>query len=214
MSVSGVMLALVLASGTLPAAAPPQATPSPSPSPSPTPLPPRPIAESVEPAVERYLREHGRPCTRAEAERIPCFPVSVEAHGPTYSVAESLRDWKPDPVPPKAGHLSVGVTPSGTVFPQVGFDPVCAGKSLVKGLRGKNDTYYLYRVWDEAGEHAVMRDRPLEPGQSTGVGAPQFVLIGKIEGECEAIAAWRKANREAVERNEQGKGARPRPEPE
>jgi len=201
------MLALVLAADTLRAAAQaPEAVPSPAP--SPTAFPRRAIVESVEPAVDRYLREHSQPCTKAQAERIPCYPVSVEAHGPTYSVAESLRAWTPDPVPPKAGHVTVGVTPNGTLFPAVGFDPVCAGKSILKGLRGKNDTYYLYRVWDDAGEHAVLRDRPLKAGEHAGDTAFRFEDIGKIEGECEAIAAWRKANREAEERNRLRTGGR------
>jgi hypothetical protein len=192
------MLALVLAADTLRAAAQaPEAVPSPAP--SPTPFPRRAIAESVEPAVERYLREHGQPCTRAEAERIPCYPVTVEAYGPTYSVSESLRSWTPDLSP--GAVATPPVSPWGTPIGGVGFDPVCAGKSVVKSLRGKNDTYYLYRLWDHLGEHAVLRDRPLEPGQPSSTASPQFELLGKIEGECEAIAAWRKANREAEERN-------------
>jgi hypothetical protein len=194
----GITLALVLMAGALRVSAQAPA-PTPSPTPSPTPIPRRPIAESVEPAVERYLSEHGEPCTRAAAERIPCYPVVVEAHGPTYSVAESLRSWKPDLSAGAVGNPPV--SPWGTPVGGVGFDPVCIGKSVAKSLRGKNDTYYLYRLWDQAGEHAVLRDRPLEPGQPSSAGSPRFELLGKIEGECEAIAAWRKANREAEERN-------------
>ncbi len=167
--------------------------------PSPEPSPRRSIAESVEPAVERYLREHAGPCTRAEAERIPCFPVTVEEHGPIYSVADSLRTWRPDKSAAEAA--TAPTSPYGTPIAGLGFDPVCTGKSLLKGLRGKNDTYYLYRVWDQAGERAVLRDQSLEPGQQPALTFLGYELLGKIDGECEAIAAWRKANREAEERN-------------
>jgi hypothetical protein len=180
-------------------AVPAQAPGSARPSPEPSPAPRRSIAESVEPAVERYLREHAGPCTRAEAERIPCFPVTVEEHGPVYSVADSIRSWKPDASAAVAA--TAPTSPYGTPVAGFGFDPVCTGKSLLKGLRGKNDTYYLYRVWDQAGERAVLRDEPLEPGRQPTLALLGYELLGKIDGECEAIGAWRKANREAEERN-------------
>lgn len=179
----------------------PSPAPAPSAGPTPDPSPAGTIAASVEPTVERYLREHSRPCSRAEAERVPCFPVSVEEHGPVYSVADSLTRWKPDTSPGVVGN-NMPTSPYGTPVAGVSFDPVCAGKSLLKGLRGKNDTYYLYRVWDGSGEHAVLRDAPIEPGQHLSPTPFEYELIGKIDGECEAVAAWRKANREAEERNQ------------
>lgn len=178
--------------------------PSPGASPSASPAPRRPIAESVEPAVERILREHAQPCTRAEAERVPCFPVTVEVQGPTVSVAEALRDWRADTSvsarPEWARPGSALVSPYGTPLGGVSFDPVCAAKSLLRKAKGGN-AYYLYRVFDRQGEHAVMRDRPLEPGGHAAVTSFGYELIGKFDGECEAVAAWNKANREAEERN-------------
>lgn len=193
------LVAILLACGPLAAAQSPEDA-RPTPEPTPAAYPKRPIADSVEPVVERYLREHAQPCSRAEAERVPCFPVTVEAHGPTVSVAESLRKWKAD-TSAGAGAGPQTLSPWGTPLGGVSFDPVCTGKSLLSKLKGRSDTFYLYRVFDQQGEHAVMRDRPLEPGGHAAVTAFGFEFLGKIDGECEAIAAWRKANREAEERN-------------
>ena len=146
------------------------------------------------------MRAYARPCTRAESEGVPCFPVSVEKQGPTVSVADAFRTWKAD-TSKGAVPSNMPVTPYGTPVGGVSFDPVCTGKSLLKALKGKNNTYYLYRVFDQSGEHAIMRDRPFEPGGHLAEVAFGYELIGKIHGECDAVAAWRKANREAEEKN-------------
>lgn len=198
------LVAFLLAPVPLAAAQSPAAG-RPSPEPTPSAVSKHPIADSVGPVVERYLREHAQPCSRAEAERVPCFPVTVEAHAPTVSVAEALRQWRADTSvsarPEWARPGSALVSPYGTPLGGVSFDPICAGKSLLRKAKGGSDTYYLYRVFDQRGEHAVMRDRPLEPGGHTAVTTYGYEFLGKIGGECEAIAAWNKANREAEERN-------------
>jgi hypothetical protein len=164
------------------------------------PLPRRPIAEAVEPAVERYLREHD-PCFREAEEGIPCFPASVEARERVHSVAEALRNWKPDGSPEPGRGITT--TPWGSAVAGVGFDPVCASKSALKALRGRNDTYYLYRVWDATGERAVLREKPLETGAYT-MSLLGYELIDEIKGECQAMKAFSRARRQALERRSRG----------
>jgi hypothetical protein len=163
-------------------------------------LPPRTIAESVEPAVERYLREHS-PCFREREEGIPCFPVSVEARDRVYSVAESIRNWKPDESPGAGGGMPT--TLGGSAIGGVGFDPVCTARSTLKALRGQNDTYYLYRIWDATGERVLLREKPLESGALT-MSLLGYELIDEITGECRALKAFSKARREALERRSRG----------
>ena len=182
----------------------PSASPSASPSPSPSPAPLRPISESVDRAVQRALVEHGQPCLRADQAGLPCFPTSVEAPTRGDSVAEALQRYRDD----RPTAARVQLSPNGTPIVGVGFDPFCAAKSLVKAVRGRNDTYYLYRLWNRQGEHAVLRDRPIELAAYGVVPDAFYEFVDRISGECEAVAAWRKANREAVERNDRSKGAR------
>jgi len=173
-----------------------QRPPAPAASPSPSP-PPGSVAASVEPVVERVLAQHGEPCGSAAVLGVPCFPVTIGVPAPEYSVARSLEEMRLNvgrsgqPPPPPGGR----VPPSG-----ISFDPVCVGKSVLKAVGGKNDRYYLYRIWAPAGESAILRDRPFEPGKP---GAPvhPYELIREIHGECAAIAAWRAAEREAYQRN-------------
>jgi len=162
-------------------------------------VPQRPIADSIEPAVESYLREHA-PCYREREEGIPCFPVTVEAHDRVYSVAESIRNWKPDDSPGSGAGMT---TPWGSAVGGVGFDPVCAARSARKALRGENDTYYLYRVWDATGERVLLREKPLESGALT-MSLLGYELIDEITGECQAIKAFSRARRLARERRIQG----------
>lgn len=147
--------------------------------------------------MEELLRREREACARAIAEGVPCFPVSVEAGAPRpeYSVAESLRQWK---APGAGGAARPGATsPYGTPIVGVTFDPVCAARSALRSLRGRGDTFYLYRVWGEAGEEQViLRETPLEPGPWF-----RYELLSKIDGVCEAVAAWRKAERATHDRN-------------
>jgi hypothetical protein len=151
------------------------------------------------------LTEHGQPCLPAQKEGLPCFPAQVEATpAPEESVAEALRRYKDD----RPTNARLTLSPNGTPIVGVSFDPFCAARSLVKAVRGKNDTYYLYRMWNHEGEHAVLRDRPIEMGMYGAVPDAVYEFLGRISGECEAVAAWRKANREAVERNDKAKAGR------
>jgi hypothetical protein len=180
------------------------ASPSHAQSPSPSPRSKTPIADSVGPVVEEYLRRQRELCARAILEGLPCFPVSVEAEAakPQYSVAESLRQWR---APGTEGPRGPAATsPYGTPIVGVTFDPVCAVKAIGNFLRGRNDTYYLYRVWGETGEQVIMREHPLDPNAYAAITSFRYELVAKIDGVCEAIAAWRKAEREAQERNAAG----------
>ena len=64
---------------------------------------------------------------------------------------------------------------------------MCAVKGLLKSLKGKNNTYYLYVVRDTKGERAQLYDHKLDPLNFQG----NLDFIGRFEGECAAVAAWR-----------------------
>jgi len=197
---AGLLLAALPAASGPPAGEEPSEEPT-SKEPSDDPAIPRPtIASSVEPAVERYLREHA-PCFREREEGIPCFPVTVEARDRVYSVAESIRNWKPDESPGSGAGMTT--TPWGSAVGGVGFDPVCATRSALKALRGENDTYYLYRIWDTTGERVLLREKPLESGAFT-MSLLGYELVDEITGECQALKAFSKARREALERRTRG----------
>jgi hypothetical protein len=78
----------------------------------------------------------------------------------------------------------------------VGFDPVCAARRLF-GKHART-TFYLYRTWDEKGERPLLVEKPLDPEHLRANPAFRYALVGTYSGECEAIAAWRKALREAA----------------
>jgi hypothetical protein len=194
MGLAGVVLASVGLEG-------PAAAQDPAPSPKPAAVARRrPVHDSVDPAVEAVLLAHEKPCERADRLGVPCFPVTVEQEGPRFSVAEALRRYRgtgsPAPGPPTSaetmGFLSgAPLSASGGV----GFDPVCA----VKNLFGKHagTTFYLYRTWDARGERPLLTERPLDPEHYAANPDFRYALVGTYSGECEAIAAWRKALREA-----------------
>lgn len=175
------------------------------PEPSPSPVPARPIAGSVERIVERLVKERLTPCAEDERDRVPCFPVSVEAKAPEYSVAESLRSWRPDDSPsphrpPTADEMArYRPGPPSAVGNLVSLDPVCAVRSLFKGKRGP---YYLYRIWDRTGERPALRDRPLDAAEFQGVPEFRYEALGKFEDECEAVAAYRRALHEGPARGD------------
>jgi hypothetical protein len=161
---------------------------------------PRPIRESVDRAVAEFIEEHS-PCGPAGGDGVPCFPVLVEAAAPEYSVRDSLRRLEPDnrrmPGPPTPAELhQFGANPlpvSGTVS----FDPICKTKQLVRKIFGRGRTYYVYRVWDQTGERAVLREQPLDPAAFAGTPEFQYESLGRFGNECEAIKAYRKATHDA-----------------
>jgi hypothetical protein len=172
----------------------PPTSPTPSPSPSASPSPSyRTVRESVEPVVERMEKERTDPCWRAREEGRPCFPVTV-IRGPEYSVRGSLgilddkdKD-KPAPgTPPTTAEMREYRPGSQTPVAGFSFDAGCVGKSILKGLKGKNDVYYLYVVRDTHGERAEMYDRKLDPATFQG----DLTFLGRFEGECDAVKAWR-----------------------
>jgi hypothetical protein len=182
--------------------------PEPSPAPSPTRLSPTPIADSIEPAVGRFVSRHPSPCALADPD-VPCFPVSIEVQGRQYSVVESLRNLELDNRPsPNRPPTTAEMAPYRAGAPLsssggVAIDPVCAVKALFKKIGGRSRTYYLYRVRDQAGERAVLRDRPLETSTYDGVPGVEYEPLGRFGDECEAIKAYRKALRAARARHEQ-----------
>ena len=161
--------------------------------PPPTTLPPRPISNSIEKVVERLEKEREDPCRKAVAEGKPCFPVSTSVRGPQASVRESLGVLlpntapSPDRPPTKDGLAPYRPGPVGPVIPLLKFDPGCVGKAVLKKLKGKNDTYYLYRIRDVHGVRAALYDR--RPDATTFQGDLEF--LGRFDGECEALAAFR-----------------------
>jgi hypothetical protein len=159
----------------------------------------QPIRSSIERVVERFIKEKGVPCPISD-EAIPCFPVEVEAEAPrpAGSVADSLRDLGPAtaPTPGRPPTLEeMALLRPGPLSPVAGvsFDPGCAARSAVRALKGLNDTYYLYRVSDGAGERIALYDHELDPTRSPG---HRLELLGRYEGECEAVAAYRRAERD------------------
>ena len=174
-----------------PASAPGQDRPLPSPS-------PRPVSESVERVVEKMEKERADPCIAAKAEGRPCFPVSTTIRGEEYSVRKSLGLPDTEKSKPAAGGAPT-VSEMGPYRPGskatpinvVSFDPGCVLKGILKSLKGKNDTYYLYRVRDTHGERVALYDRKLDATTFQG----EVAFLGKFEGECDALAAYRREER-------------------
>ncbi len=192
----GVVTAAALA---MAQAASPPASPSPSPSPRVSPSP-RPIADSVERVIGRLEAERKDPCLGAREEGVPCFPVETGREGPRASVREGLG--LPDPAsgreapdrPPTRDELGPfrPTPPSPAV--SVTFDPGCVGKSIWKGLRGKNDTYYLYRLRDVHGARVVLYDHRIDATKFQG----EVAFLGEFHGECDALAAYERERRRAT----------------
>jgi hypothetical protein len=134
------------------------------------------------------------PCLKAAQEGRPCFPVETRVKGEEYSVRKSLGLPDPDKSKPAPGTPPT-VAEMGPYRPGLkaiplnvfSFDPGCVAKGILKSLKGKNDTYYLYRVRDIQGERVALYDRRLEAANFQG----ELAFLGKFDGECDAIAAYR-----------------------
>jgi hypothetical protein len=162
-----------------------------------TTLPARPVTSSIDRVVERMERERKEPCAKARQEGVPCFPVSTDIYGPIFSVRDSLRDLGSKGPIPNRPPTTKEMTPfrpgsQTPIVPMVSFDPGCVVKSAVKALKGKNDVYYLYRLRDAQGERAALYDHKLDPAGYQG----DLEFLGKFEGECEALAAYRALDRD------------------
>ncbi len=167
----------------------------PSPSPPAATLPPRPVTESVEKVIDQIEEKQKDPCREAKAKGVPCFPVSTVIHGPEISVRQGLEEAvAAEPrskLPPRDDMQRFRPGPVGQVIPLVTFDPGCVGKSALKRLKGKNDTYYLYRVHDGHGARVEMYDHRLDPNAAQG----NLEFLGKFVGECDALAAYNRESR-------------------
>lgn len=162
----------------------------------------RSLAESIDEAVARFIRER-TPCGLA-GDDIPCFPAAVELEAPEYSVKDLLRDMQGDglPVPPSVpthGEIIQGGANPRPVSGGVGAGPDlgCKTKQLFRKLTGRGRTYYVYRVWDATGERGMIREQPLDADEFAGAPRFQYELLGRFGDECEAIKTYRKVGHEA-----------------
>ena len=166
------------------------ATPSPS---------PRPITESVEKVIDRVEAERKDPCLKAARENVPCFPVKTEEKRFDASVRESLGlpDPPDKPTPGSSAHAG------GDEGLATGIDHAhgrCDRRSrsasasrCSRSCGAKNDTYYLYRVRDVHGERVLLYDHKLDASRFQG----DIAFLGKFDGECEALVAYRREQRRA-----------------
>lgn len=187
-----------------------QATPAPEASEQPAAKKPaarrrrRPMSEAVEKAVDEVMRRHYDPCALASQKGVPCFPTGVDVVGPRFSVADAMRKYRTD------GRRAEGaaITASdmreqmgGKPLSQSGgvsLDPICTVKSLIRRMSGTGK-FYLYSLADGRGEHRpVLTDRKIDAAVYATNPQAVYEYLGEYQGECEAIAAWRKALREAV----------------
>jgi hypothetical protein len=134
------------------------------------------------------------PCRQAAAAGRPCFPAETKVKGEEYSVRKSLglpdaQEGKPAAGTPPTLTEMGPYRPGLKAIPINGFsfDPGCAGKRILKSLKGKNDTYYLYRIRDTQGERVAMFDQKLVAEKFQG----ELAFLGKFDGECAALAAYR-----------------------
>jgi hypothetical protein len=160
-------------------------------------------------------RERQDPCQMAAAEGHPCFPVSVERKGPEYSVAEEFRksirglSSVRAPFPNPGGALTAqeideqharqeGRSDSPTYpLASFSFDAKCVGKKLLRQARGQGTVFYLYQVRDGLGEFPILREQPYDEAALARMPGYAVILLGRFDGECEAVAAYRKALRES-----------------
>jgi hypothetical protein len=164
----------------------------------------RPIRDSIDRVLDAVVLAHMKPCDVAQRQGVPCFPVSVEQEGPRFSVAEALRRYRgtgsPAPGVPTVAEIQGQMSGAPqSASGSVGFDPVCTVKNLVRKVSGRTTTYHLYRTWDARGERPLLTDRPLDPKAYAANPDFHYEYLGKFDGECAAVAAWRQALRKATE---------------
>jgi hypothetical protein len=162
----------------------------------------RPVHDSIDKVVESVVVAHMKPCDVAQQQGVPCFPVSVEQEGPRFSVAEALRRYRATGRPAPGVPTVAEIQGQMSGAPQsasggVGFDPVCTAKKLFGKKAGT--TFHLYRTWDARGERPLLTDHLLDPKAYALNPDFHYEYLGKYDGECEAVAAWRKALRKATE---------------
>jgi len=112
----------------------------------------------------------------------------------------------PGAPPTAAEMIQYGANPHPTSA-SVGFSPgdvACKTKQLLQMIKGRSRKYYLYRVWDETGERAVLRDRPLDPNTLARSPDFRYVPLGEFGDECEAIRAYQTTTHDVRFRRETG----------
>ena len=171
--------------------------------PPPLPLPARPVSTSVDRVVDKLEKERADPCRSAIEQGRPCFPSSTERRKPDASVRESLLVPLPDgpspgrpPTVAEMGPHRPG--PQSTLIALGGFDPGCAIKAVRKILQGRSDVFYIYLVRDKQGERAAMYSERQDPATFQG----EIELVGRFRGECEALQAFRRAERKVRDAKE------------
>jgi hypothetical protein len=163
------------------------------PAPPPSTLPSRPVSSSVEPVLDKLEQEERERCRKALDKGIPCFPVDAEPRAPDASVREQFGNYRPDKTPKRTQPSDWGENrPQPAPFiPLLSFDPVCAVKSALRHLKGKTNTFYLYRMRDMYGLRAALSDHKVDAATFQG----ELEFLGRFDGECDALAAWRKEDR-------------------
>ena len=155
----------------------------------------RPLSESAARIVRKLeedgtLGDDGKLRCGKISEGVPCFPVSTVKSRPQWatSLRQSLGDLGPEESPspsrpPTQEELKpFRPGPVGPVMILGSFDPTCVGKSVLKSLKGKNDTYYLYRVRDVAGERVALYDRRLERRDVSGRAGASRPVQRRVQG--------------------------------
>lgn len=161
----------------------------------------RPLSESAA-RIVRDLEDEGKPRCGKISEGVPCFPISTLKSRPQWATTlrQSLGDLGPEESPSPSRPPTLEELkphrpgPVGPVMILGSFDPTCVGKSILKRLKGRDDTYYLYRLRDVAGERVALYEQRLEPATFQGA----LELLGRFDGECKALAAYRREDRRTV----------------
>jgi hypothetical protein len=163
-----------------------------------------PIDDSIERAIDEVLRKYEDPCAVATRRHVPCFPTSIEAEGPRFSVAEALRHYRAGSSPAEHAPITPADMQKGltgaplSASGGVPFDPVCTAKALIRRITGKPSTFYLYKLTDGRDARPLLTDRKIDTSIHASNPEARYEYLGQFSGECEAIAAWRGALREAV----------------
>ena len=145
----------------------------------------------------------------------PASPTTIEREAPEFSVEDSLwgqEDDEPSALPSVPTHAEIiqaGANPH-PVAANVsgGADVGCKAKQLFRKIMGRSRTYYVYRVWDSAGERGILREQPLDPAAFASAPQFRFELVGRFGDECSALNAYRKVGHDA-----RMKRSEPRPAP-
>jgi len=156
---------------------------------------------AIDDYVEQVFQSHQDPCAKAAREGVPCFPVSIDQQGPHFSVAEAMRRYRVEGGPaPNQQPTTAELQRQMSGAPQsasggVSFDPGCTLKSLIRMVGGGTNTFYLYRTWNGDEERPLLTDHKLDPNTFLRVPNFRYEFLGQYTGECQAVSAWRAAER-------------------